>query len=451
MTTPDAGRRLEEAAALTSGASFWTTKEADGAVVLLTDGPHGVRKQAGRTDHLGLAASMPATCFPRRSPWRRPGTPRWPSAWARRSAGRRRGRGCPCSWARASTSSAIRACGRNFEYFSEDPLLTGALGVAWVRGLQGRGVGASLKHFAANNAETDRMRVSADVDARTLREIYLRAFERVVTRAQPWTVMCSYNRINGVYAAENEWLLSTCCAVSGASTASWSATGARSATGSPPSRPAWTWRCPAPGHGTDAMVLAAAEADDAVRRRWGAPRSGSPGWPHGRRGPTVPPGAPDLDAHHALAREVAGRCRRPAAERGRPAPPRARRLARRRRRVRPHPALPGRRQLAGERDPGRRPAGGDPRARRDRRGDVRARLHPRRVRRRRVPAGRGRRGRRRRRQRRRLPRAHRGGRVRGLRPRRTSSSPPSSWSCCGPSSPCSRAPSSSSPTAASCG
>ncbi len=99
-------------------------------------------------------------------------------------------------------------CGRNFEYFSEDPLIAGVLGAAWVRGVQSQGVGASLKHFAVNNAEDDRMRSSSDVDERTLREMYLRAFEHVVTAARPWTVMCAYNRINGVYAAENAWLLS---------------------------------------------------------------------------------------------------------------------------------------------------------------------------------------------------------------------------------------------------
>src|SRR5262249_19272421 len=98
-------------------------------------------------------------------------------------------------------------CGRNFEYFSEDPLISGVMGAAWVRALQSAGTGASLKHFAENNQEFDRMRVSSDVDMRPLREIYLRGFERVVRDEQPWTVMCSYNRINGVYASEDPWLL----------------------------------------------------------------------------------------------------------------------------------------------------------------------------------------------------------------------------------------------------
>ena len=100
-------------------------------------------------------------------------------------------------------------CGRNFEYFSEDPFLSGRLGAAWVRGVQSRGIGTSLKHYAANNQETDRLRVSADVDERTLREIYLPAFEHIVTTEQPATVMCAYNKLNGTHASEHHGLLTT--------------------------------------------------------------------------------------------------------------------------------------------------------------------------------------------------------------------------------------------------
>ncbi len=201
---------LEEKAALVVGADFWSTVAIERAgipSIALTDGPHGLRKQRGGGDHLGLGESVPATCFPPAagiaSSWNPALIERVGAALGDEARGERVG----VLLGPGVNIKRSPLCGRNFEYFSEDPLLSGELGAAWVRGIQSRGVGASLKHFAANNQETDRMVVSAEVDERTLREIYLPAFERVVTREQPWTVMCSYNRLNGVAAAENHWLL----------------------------------------------------------------------------------------------------------------------------------------------------------------------------------------------------------------------------------------------------
>jgi len=201
---------LEEKAGLLDGADFWRTQPVerlDIPGIMVTDGPHGLRKQAGAADHVGLNDSVPATCFPPAaglaSSWD-------PDLLAR--IGAALGRECRAEQVAVLLGPGINMkrsplCGRNFEYFSEDPLLAGELGAALVNGLQAQGVGASVKHFAANNQETERMTVSADVDERTLREIYLPAFERVVKNAQPWTVMCSYNKINDGYAGESHWLL----------------------------------------------------------------------------------------------------------------------------------------------------------------------------------------------------------------------------------------------------
>lgn len=201
---------LDQKAALTSGAGWWDTvayPSADISSVVMSDGPHGLRFQEADADHLGLSVSAPATCFP---PAVALGSS-WDKGLAHRVA---------VALGIESQSFGVNVllgpginikrsplCGRNFEYLSEDPMLSGELGVAWVNGIQSQGVGASLKHFAANNQETDRLTVSADIAARPLQEIYLRAFRRVVTEANPWTVMCSYNRINGVYASQNPWLL----------------------------------------------------------------------------------------------------------------------------------------------------------------------------------------------------------------------------------------------------
>ena len=202
---------IEEKATLCSGSGFWHTRaieRLDIPSVMVSDGPHGLRQQVtGDGDHLGLDASVPATCFPPAVTVASSWNPEVARAIGDAIGVEARAAGLGVVLGPGINIKRSPLCGRNFEYFSEDPLLAGELGVAWVQGLQAHGVGASLKHFAVNNQESDRLRVSAEVDERTLREIYLAAFERIVTRAQPWTVMCSYNRINGVYASQDPWLL----------------------------------------------------------------------------------------------------------------------------------------------------------------------------------------------------------------------------------------------------
>src|SRR5579862_5440095 len=198
---------VAEQAALTSGNDAWHTTPVETACVgsiTVTDGPHGVRLQADPRDML---RGQPATCFPPAVA----SASTWDPALLRRM-GEALGDECRAMDVAVLLGPGINLKrsplgGRDFEYFSEDPLLTGVLATEWVRGLQSRHVGASLKHFAVNSQETDRLRVSADVDERTLREMYLRAFQRVVTQARPWTVMAAYNKVNGVYATQSRWLL----------------------------------------------------------------------------------------------------------------------------------------------------------------------------------------------------------------------------------------------------
>ncbi|WNM24496.1 glycoside hydrolase family 3 C-terminal domain-containing protein [Demequina capsici] len=201
---------LEEKARLVFGADFWTTVGiADKGIpsAMLTDGPHGLRKQMAGSDHLGINASVPATAFPTAATTGSSWNPALLERMGAALAAECRVQQVDVLLGPGINMKRSPLGGRNFEYFSEDPLLAGELGAAWINGLQALGVGASVKHFAANSQETDRMRISAEVDERTLREIYLPAFERVVKKSQPATVMCSYNRINGVRASENHWLL----------------------------------------------------------------------------------------------------------------------------------------------------------------------------------------------------------------------------------------------------
>jgi len=204
------GLSLEQKAGLLSGQNFWTTKPVPDAglpSVVLTDGPHGVRRQEGDFDTIGIFHNVPATCFPPAvavgSSWDPVVAERIGTAVGEEA----RALGVHVVLGPGVNIKRTPLCGRNFEYYSEDPLLAGVLGAAHVRGQQAQGVGASVKHFAANNQETERMQVSVEVDDRTLREIYLPAFERVVTESAPATVMCAYNKINGIYASQHRWLL----------------------------------------------------------------------------------------------------------------------------------------------------------------------------------------------------------------------------------------------------
>lgn len=193
---------LEQKARLLSGASFWTTAEAPGVPsAFFADGPHGVRRLA--PDVGDIEGAVPATCFP---PAVALGST-FDVGLVRRVgeavAAEAKQRGIDVVLGPGINIKRSPLCGRNFEYVSEDPLLAGEIGAALVTGIQGGGVATSLKHFAANNQETERMRVSADMDERTLREIYLRGFQRVVTKARPATLMSSYNRINGTHTGED--------------------------------------------------------------------------------------------------------------------------------------------------------------------------------------------------------------------------------------------------------
>ena len=307
---PASDLTLEEKAALTSGADFWTTKAIERAgipSVMMTDGPHGLRKQAGGSDHLGLASSVPATCFP---PAVGIGSSFDPEIIER--VGSAIGVEAAIEDVAVVLGPGINIkrsplCGRNFEYFSEDPIVSGILGAASVRGIQSQGVGASLKHFAANNQEFDRMRASSDVDPRPLREIYLRGFERVVKDASPWTVMCSYNKLNGVWTSEDPWLLTSVLrdewGFDGLVVSDWGAVNDRVvgvAAG-------LDLEMPASGGRTDAQLVAAVRAgelaesvlDTAASRAIDMVRKAT-------ERPAVA-GPLDIDAHHALAREAAGR------------------------------------------------------------------------------------------------------------------------------------------------
>jgi beta-glucosidase len=199
-----------EKCSLLSGASFWSTKaipRLNLPSVMMCDGPHGLRKQEEGADHAGINDSIIATAFPTA-----PGIASSFDLKLAEEVGSLLGEECQAEnvaliLGPGANIKRSPLCGRNFEYYSEDPLLSGEMAAAHIRGVQSKGVGACLKHFAVNNQETRRMTVDAQVDERTLREIYLASFEHAVKGGRPWSVMGSYNKVNGVHSCENGWLL----------------------------------------------------------------------------------------------------------------------------------------------------------------------------------------------------------------------------------------------------
>lgn len=201
---------LEEKAGLCSGKDFWNTKTVSRLgipSVMLSDGPHGLRKQEGKSDHLGLNESIPAVCFPAGCAIA--------SSWDRESAaklGITLANECQAENVSTILGPAMNIkrsplCGRNFEYLSEDPIVSSELAIAYVQAVQSKNVVTSPKHFMANNQEFHRMTSDSIMDERTMREIYLASFENMVKQAKPWTMMGAYNKLNGTYLCENKLIL----------------------------------------------------------------------------------------------------------------------------------------------------------------------------------------------------------------------------------------------------
>lgn len=201
---------LEEKASLLSGKDFWQTVNIDRLgipSVTLSDGPHGIRKQAGSADHLGLNASLPATCYPTAATMANSWDVELGEAVGRHLGKEAASQGVHMLLGPGLNIKRSPLCGRNFEYFSEDSYLAGKMAAAYIRGIQNSGVAACPKHFAANSQELRRMSTDSVMDERTLREIYLTGFEIAVKEGKPKALMSAYNMINGTYANENEHLL----------------------------------------------------------------------------------------------------------------------------------------------------------------------------------------------------------------------------------------------------
>ena len=299
---------LDEKAALCSGASFWKLKANERLglrAIMVTDGPHGLRKQVGAADAAGLRASVPATCFPTASAL----ACTW-NVSLLRDVGAAVGEECRAEDVAVLLGPGLNIkrhplCGRNFEYFSEDPLLSGELAAAMVAGVQSQGVGACLKHYAVNNQERRRMVVNAVVDERTLREIYLTGFEIAVRKARPWTVMCAYNKVNGAYCSENERLINQILrdewGFDGAAMTDWGAANDRVlgvAAG-------MDLEMPGSGGLNDRRVADAVRSGELPEAALDGACSRVVSLVLAASEPDAPPARSDQDAHHELARKAA--------------------------------------------------------------------------------------------------------------------------------------------------
>lgn len=201
---------MEEKAAFLSGKNEWQTRDIPRLhipSILLSDGPHGVRKQEGNGDHLGLNPSLPATCFPTAAAVANSWNEELGEEIGRALGEEASALGVDVLLGPGLNMKRSPLCGRNFEYFSEDPYLAGKMAASYIRGIQSQGVFACPKHFAVNNQELRRMAMNAVLDERTLREIYLTGFEIAVKEGRPGAIMTSYNQVNGTYANENTHLL----------------------------------------------------------------------------------------------------------------------------------------------------------------------------------------------------------------------------------------------------
>lgn len=301
---------LLEKASLLSGANFWNTKPVPRLGIpgmMMTDGPHGLRKQGGKADHLGLNKSIPATCYPSAAGLANT----WDESLLE-EMGRSLGQEAASEGVSVLLGPGVNIkrnplCGRNFEYFSEDPFLSGKLAAALIRGIQENGISACVKHFAANSQELRRMTNDSVVDERTLREIYLPAFEMAVKEGAVKCLMTSYNRVNGTYAHEHPHLLREILygewGFDGAVVSDWGGNNDRVAS----VKAGGTLEMPSSGGQTDRHLVQAVQAgkldeaalDEQVDRLLDLLLSTRP---------DSSPAPYDRDAHHLLCKKVAEKC-----------------------------------------------------------------------------------------------------------------------------------------------